>query len=220
MSYLLKALEKAQQEREGQETASSAVNAPVVQQAQLPKSVLMIAVVLLGAVFYSVFKDNMPSRAMNAERLQEPQSERPLSTQAELVQNKQPIQVQSAKAESVAVDNNATPDRLDLNSEVVPGKAPELAPEVIAPLPATKALDIVELDSATLKALPSIQFQSHIYSSAADYRSVMLNDRSLKEGMPVSSDVRLKEITPSGIILEVKGVLVQLPKGQDWIAAN
>jgi len=225
MSYLLKALEKAEQERQQQPAQEQAPQAVVVQQSSLPKVFIFVALGVFGLVAYSVLKPVAPvsvseelvDEELNAQSLAAVKSKQPNEAQVTDVAST-PVLEQIVKTDTkpnpteikdsnkVAVEESST-----VVSEVVPKPTPEL---LVEPVP----LDLVELDSATLNALPTIRFQSHIYSSAADYRTVMINDRTIKEGMPISAKVRLKEITPTGVVISINDQLVALPKGQDWIA--
>lgn len=241
MSYLLKALEKAEQERQQQPMQEQAPQTVVVQQSSLPKVFIFVALGMFGLVAYTVLKPSVPVTAHN--ELVDEIAEEELNTQslasvsAQVKPNKAP-ETQAADVAPVTVIEPAA--KTDTNSDQtetkgsnklaveegsvvaadsVPAISPEPSPEPsvessVEPAP----LDLVELDTATLNALPTIRFQSHIYSSAADYRTVMINDRTLKEGMPISAKVRLKEITSTGVVIRVNEQLVALPKGQDWIA--
>lgn len=229
MSYLLKALEKAEQERQQQPMQEQTTQTVVVQQSSLPKVFIFVALGVFGLVAYTVLKPSVPVTAHNElvdEMLEEELNTQSLaSVSAQVKPNKAP-ETQGADVAPVTVvepaaktdTNSNQTETKDSNKQAVDESsvvAPAILPEPsVEPAP----LDLVELDSATLNALPTIRFQSHIYSSAADYRTVMINDRTLKEGMPISAKVRLKEITPTGVVIRVNEQLVALPKGQDWIA--
>lgn len=237
MSYLLKALEKAEQERQQQPIQEQATQTVVVQQSSLPKVFIFVALGVFGLVAYTVLKPSAPVTAHNElvdEMVEEELNAQSLaSVSAQVKPNKVP-ETQAADVAPVTVVEPATKADTKSNqtetkdsNKVAVGESSVVAP-AISPEPSVEAslepsvepapLDLVELDSATLNALPTIRFQSHIYSSAADYRTVMINDRTLKEGMPISAKVRLKEITPTGVVIRVNEQLVALPKGQDWIA--
>jgi len=225
MSYLLKALEKAEQERQQQPAQEQAPQAVVVQQSSLPKVFIFVALGVFGLVAYSVLKPVAPvsvseelvDEELNAQSLAAVKSKQPNEAQVTDVAST-PVLEQIVKTDTkpnpteIKDSNNVA---VEEGSTVVPEVMPKPTPELLVePAP----LDLVELDSATLNALPTIRFQSHIYSSAADYRTVMINDRTIKEGMPISAKVRLKEITPTGVVISINDQLVALPKGQDWIA--
>lgn len=233
MSYLLKALEKAEQERQQQPIQEQTTQTVVVQQSSLPKVFIFVALGVFGLVAYTVLKPSVPVAGHNEivdEMVEEELNAQSLASVSTQVKTNKAPETQVADVAPVTVvepaaktdANSNQTETKDFNkvaaeesSVAVPESAPAISPEPsVEPAP----LDLVELDSATLNALPTIRFQSHIYSSAADYRTVMINDRTLKEGMPISAKVRLKEITPTGVVIRVNEQLVALPKGQDWIA--
>lgn len=233
MSYLLKALEKAEQERQQQPIQEQAIQTVVVQQSSLPKVFIFVALGVFGLVAYTVLKPSAPVTAHNElvdEMLEEELNAQSLaSVSAQVKPNKAP-ETQSADVAPVTVvepvtktDTNSNQTETNGSNKLVVEESSVVALDsasAFSPEPSVEPapLDLVELDTATLNALPTIKFQSHIYSSAADYRTVMINDRTLKEGMPISAKVRLKEITPTGVVIRVNEQLVALPKGQDWIA--
>lgn len=80
--------------------------------------------------------------------------------------------------------------------------------------------ELSELDGVTLSRIPSLSLESHIYSSAAEYRSVIINGQSYGEGALLAAGVVLTEITQSGIILKVGEQYVVLPKGISWVSTK
>jgi general secretion pathway protein B len=64
--------------------------------------------------------------------------------------------------------------------------------------------------------LANLTISTHVYADDAGMRAVTLNGRRLVEGDTVSTGVRLKEITETGVILDVNGRDVALEVLQDW----
>lgn len=251
MSYLLKALEKAEQERQQTPVDQQQPPAVVVQQATLPKAFIVIAVCFLLIIGYGVLKPDSPiqdthevasdavttpaMKTLNPTAMQNsPSGQTPLMAESTPVNSNKTVSNQTDNLEKPMADGFGTGSGTDtgssiekasakgvaVNSQAKPQTIAQSKPQTdsVAAAELSRPLDLVELDMDTLNALPTIRFQSHIYSSAKEFRTVMINDRTLKEGMPLSSRVRLKEITPSGVIISVNQQLVALPKGQDWIA--
>ncbi|NWL15623.1 general secretion pathway protein GspB [Pseudoalteromonas sp. Scap03] len=63
--------------------------------------------------------------------------------------------------------------------------------------------------------LPSIKYQAHIYSSAADKRWIKLNGRELYEGESIGA-LKLLEIAPDQSVLDFDGYEFSLKALQDW----
>lgn len=83
--------------------------------------------------------------------------------------------------------------------------APEAARETPAPKPDFDpgVPDWRELPAGTRARLPDITLSVHIYSDEAADRMVNINGQMLREGQQISAGLRLKRITPQGIILSL-----------------
>ena len=103
--------------------------------------------------------------------------------------------------------------------------APPLAtatmPTIRAPSPAPLP-DVVARPAAPPRPtsnemeLANLSFSTHVYASDPSKRAVTLNGRRLMEGDSISKGVGLKEITETGVILEVNGREVPVEVLQDW----
>ena len=87
-------------------------------------------------------------------------------------------------------------------------------------VPKNEIKQLEQLSKEVLQLIPSLQLESHIYSSAEEFRSVVINGRSFKQGQFVSIDVVLEQITEDGIVINVASQLIALPKGISWVASN
>jgi len=87
-------------------------------------------------------------------------------------------------------------------------------------VPKDEIKQLEQLSKEVLQLIPSLQLESHIYSSAEEFRSVVINGRSFKQGQFVSIDVVLEQITEDGIVINVASQLIALPKGISWVASN
>ncbi len=79
-----------------------------------------------------------------------------------------------------------------------------------------KVYDIAELPESVKRALPSISFAGHVYSSTQSQRSVMLNGKKMREGQEVTKGLLLEEITVEGVVLRSRGYRFKLGALQDW----
>ncbi|PJG58073.1 type II secretion system assembly factor GspB [Aeromonas cavernicola] len=87
--------------------------------------------------------------------------------------------------------------------------------------PATQAATAqpVALGAAPLaiqQQVPALSYGSHVFSSNASKRAVMLNGREFKEGSEVLPGVRLSTIAQDHIVLQIAGQQVSLRALQDW----
>lgn len=67
------------------------------------------------------------------------------------------------------------------------------------------------------RRVPDLTFNSHIYSSSADARRVMINNEYLKEGARFSNMV-VEEITEDGVVLSLQGQSFAVSVVRNWNA--
>ncbi len=100
-----------------------------------------------------------------------------------------------------------------------PMQNPLTAPQV-EPDQTIKVYELAELPKEILNLIPTLSLQSHIFSSAPEYRSVVINEQAFNEGMFINAQVVLQEITNTGIVINVAGRNVALAKGVSWVSSK
>ena len=196
MSYLLKALQKAEQER--QQTIQAEHDEPVMIQpkSSLPMGLVLVIVLLLIVTLWQVWPnkvDDYDHAVAEGARLEAPKS---LLT--------------------------STPKNFDTTG-LSSSEAENVQKSAIEPQPTTvvdKPKDLSQLTAQELARIPSLNLASHIYSSAAEFRSVVINDQTYKEGALIRAGLILEEINQSGIVINIHGQRVELPKGISWVASQ
>jgi len=204
MSYLLKALEKAEQERQQNLHPQDAVAKPVAVSAHLPKSIVFIVLILLVLTLWQVWPSH---KAVEQDEYGSVSTE-PKQNSAHVL---------------VARSNNLTAERAESTSRIEASN--DLSSVPITPIKDRAVIekppkDLSELTAQELAQIPSLNLASHIYSSAAEYRSVVINDQTYKEGDLIRAGLKLEEINQSGIVINIHGQKVSLPKGISWVASQ
>lgn len=191
MSYLLDALKKAEQERkQGEQSELPLYTEPEVR-ATLPMWLVVLVVAVLGATVLKLFAGG--DGAGNAK-----------------------VEEQASISEEVSLDQHQSIGTNNPNEVFVEqNDVSEMEAPVTA---ATKELS--ELDAITLSKIPSLSLESHIYSQAAEYRSVVINGQSYNEGALLAAGVVLSEISQTGIVIKVGEQYVVLPKGISWVSTK
>ncbi len=64
--------------------------------------------------------------------------------------------------------------------------------------------------------VPNFEFSTHVYSSDPALRAVTLEGRRFQEGDTIAPDVRLMEITETGVVLDYRGARMDIDVLQDW----
>ena len=200
MSYLLDALKKAEQERkQGEQSELPLYTEPEIK-AALPVWLIAVIVTLLALTFFKLFFDGAETGEAVAVDASEMISERAEYSDI------------NSSAQSDSGESN--PAELESSSAVSDQLKGSVVPKDVAPK------ELAELDRGTLSLIPSLSLESHIYSPAADYRSVIINGQSYGEGSLLSADVVLFEITQTGVVLKVGEQYVVLPKGISWVSTK
>ncbi len=74
-----------------------------------------------------------------------------------------------------------------------------------------------ELPADVRRDLPSVNFSGHLYSSNPESSYVFVNDgRPVTEGQQIADGLFLHKITPTGVIVEFKGYLIDIGVLQNW----
>jgi general secretion pathway protein B len=74
-----------------------------------------------------------------------------------------------------------------------------------------------DLPADVRKDLPSVEFSGHLYSSNPKSSYVFVSDgRPVTEGQQIVDELILYKITPTGVILEFKGYLIDVGVLQHW----
>lgn len=81
---------------------------------------------------------------------------------------------------------------------------------------AAPAKHISELDNATLRQIPPLRFDAHVYATSATQRWVKVNGKTLQEGQWVTADIRIREITQQYVLLELGNQLFSIAALSEW----
>ena len=74
-----------------------------------------------------------------------------------------------------------------------------------------------ELPTGVRRDLPSVAFTGHLYSSNSKSSYVFMDDgRQLIEGQQIVDELILHEITPTGVVVEFRGYLIDIGVLQNW----
>ncbi|SEI10225.1 Type II secretion system protein B [Rheinheimera pacifica] len=80
------------------------------------------------------------------------------------------------------------------------------------------ATDIHSLDAQLQQQIPPLRFDAHVYATSVSQRWVKVNGKTLQEGQWVTADIRIKEITPQYVLLELGTQLFSVAALTEWPA--
>ena len=241
MSYILDALKKSQQEREAQNnehsTPSLSVNEPEKKDLRpwLTFATLIIFLLALWLAFEKFWASTpahspAPAPAEHAtvqvpapSIIKTPVAQMTAAAlapveEAELTEHSLTDTAAPVFSSAKAVAHQAQPEqKIESNFEPRPQeKIPEakVEPEKTPVDTASEKRTLPPL--ATLRKIPALFINSHIYSSVAAQRSVTINNRPWREGDPLTQDVIIQAITPQGVLLQVDGYSISVNRSQGW----
>ena len=113
--------------------------------------------------------------------------------------------------------------RMDVRQEIVTASAEKIemsneafeAQQVKNPAQA-EAINLERAPKEILEQLPKIEITSHIYSTDASRRSIVVNAKRLVEGDFIAPNLFLKQITAQGMIVDIQGWLLLVDRSRGW----
>lgn len=136
------------------------------------------------------------------------------------------LQAEPATVQLPPTDASPTPTTVPPLDDSGPGSgiaatmAPQSAPvSTTTSTAATIATSVAEIQAPAQIAAsvpPQISFSTHVYADDPAMRAVTLNGRRFVEGETISAGVVLKQITETGVVLDMNGQTVAMDVLQDW----
>ena len=200
MSYILDALKKSEAER----SRGSVPTLLIPAQTQFRSSVVVWVIVFALIVNAGLIAAWMFWPATQPTAARAPQTEP--STTASTSPNNIAMSRAEPSIPDVPVTSAAAPAAAAVE-EPLPPPVETVAPTRIEP-PTSP--------SAGEAATPAFSFSTHVYASDPSMRAVTMNGKRFVEGDTISAGVTLKEITESGVVLDINGRIVPMDVLQDW----
>ena len=204
MSFILDAIAKSEQERQQQDVPQAQILGLPLGDTPRKRRLLpyfVAAALILNAVLFAIWiRSSQPERKEvlaldNVERIEMPKEQ--------LVAPEPVTQVEQAVAEPEII-------------VAIPESTPDPAAEEREPL-LRDISSLSELPSNIRKDLPTIVFSGHLYSSNPTASFVYVdNNRPVRKGQRIVGDVYLHEITPTGVVVEFQGYLIDVGVLQNW----
>ena len=82
--------------------------------------------------------------------------------------------------------------------------------------PKNEIRELWEMPLSFQDNIPNLNFELHIYSEDLSERTIIINDRRMKEGQLISAGLTLKEITQTGVILHKDGIFFHINIIESW----
>jgi len=227
MSYILEALRKSEQERNADKVPDLTTNHTQIHTQSKPNYfwwIFGIAIVLSNGIFLVYKLNEKPQRAeTTAKVVIEPNQQ--TEVKKEVVSR-----IESQKTFDDVSSNNSTSikttavTRVESQKQIV--QQPVVEKEevfVTEPTVENKAVfldratlpDITELPYSVQQQLPDMEYSTHIHVKDGG-SFIIINGKSLAEGMNIDRDLKILQILSDGIILEYNGRRFFMASMTNW----
>lgn len=125
----------------------------------------------------------------------------------------------AANAPPAASATTAAAPQSDEYTRISPapaGSSRQPAASQIAMQNAAPILEIGELPDDVRNTLPAMTFSFHVYSANPQQRTIIINNRRMREGEEVSAGVQLQQITEDGVVLLHAGHRIHIGVLSGW----
>ncbi len=213
MSYILDALKKSdseRQQRQGPTVAS--VQQPHFMPARRPRAsgpLLLGGVVtaLLASAFWlyqvGYLKLQLPNDAAGSRVYNEPEA-------APITDVVSPEAIASTPAETPSAGDTmgvaSFKTELQDTAEINP----------LAQASAQAIPELWQLPGPLREGIPPLDFSLHVYSTQIEQRSIIINNRMMREGEYVSPELALSAITPDGVVMRYRSEYFRVSIVDSW----
>lgn len=83
-------------------------------------------------------------------------------------------------------------------------------------LPENKLIAIEQAPNHILASMPPLRISSHIYSTQADRRSIVVNGQRMIEGDFVTPNIQILEITHQGMVVSAEDLALEVSRSRGW----
>lgn len=203
MSYILEALKKAEAERNGAIHRQAPLLPPFAAPSKNPPAwrrplpwaaLAALAITLASAAWFSVSRDELVRAA--PPPASEPAKPAPVAEVAS------PAQPDMKAAEPERKKEKPAPKKTVEKKRAAPREETKTA---AAPAPEPSVGTLQDLPAQIQREIPTLAVGGYIYSGNKADRSVLVNNRLLREGDEAAPGLMLEKMTPSGMVWNYKG---------------
>lgn len=136
-----------------------------------------------------------------------------------LDQRSQPASAAVVAPPTAVVRDNpvvASEPRTEAPAAMTAREAPQALPAPAPTLAEPPVRSLTELPSDVRASLPAMTYSFHVFSANPERRSIIINERRLREGDEIGGGWQLEEITEEGVVLAGAGERVYVPVLSQW----
>ena len=76
--------------------------------------------------------------------------------------------------------------------------------------------ELWQLPASLREGIPQLDFSLHVYSTRIDQRSIIINNRMMREGEAVTPQLTLSAITPDGVVMRYRSAYFRVSIVDGW----
>ena len=218
MSFILDAIKKSEDERQRSKQPdihslqNSGVYTVAPQRRFVRSFILLVALVMLIGICSWLWP--------KIQRQFTPQQYDPGQTrlaQGGLTQNQKSLHAGGEKVATTQVPNSAI-DAVEAtvsNVALSTGQQSNTGASDALP-PRNLIKELWQMPADFQSTVPDLKFSFHVFSTNPEKRTIIINGRRMREGQMVSSQVKLRVITETGVICEHKGQYFHVDVVEKW----
>ena len=225
MSYILDAIARSEQERRQQQGPGVEMLAAPIDNPQRPRSLLaplVITALLVNAALIGLWLFSSRPGAENTLATAAPASEQDTRRETgAVVPPARPLKLITMTPQAAAIQDTGS-QPIDVSTHQDPQASPPPPGDQVRSAEMTDAAPravsrISDLPADVRRDLPRVVFSGHLYSSNPDSSIIFVdNERPVRRGQKVSNELYLHEITPTGVVVEFRGYLIEVGVLQNW----
>jgi general secretion pathway protein B len=217
LSYILDALKKSDSERQQRQGPTLAtVQSPHFFSQGRSRSSLPL---LLGSMFAVLLVIAVGCYQMGYLIWQLPGERAAQSLQVPVVES-HPVDAGTAAAEPLAesqvnpaagvsgVESTLSESSRDFDLATGPESSAEVSSPAIP--------ELWQLPASLREGIPQLDFSLHVYSTRIDQRSIIINNRMMREGESVTPQLTLSAITPDGVVMRYRSAYFRVSIVDSW----
>ncbi|MDA8789594.1 general secretion pathway protein GspB [Pseudomonadales bacterium] len=218
MSFILDAIKKSEDERQRSKQPdvhslqNSGVYTVAPQRRFVRSFILLVALVMLIGICSWLW----PQIQRQFTPHQYERGQAPLA-QGSSIQNQKSSQAGGQKVTTTQVTNAATDADMATGSDVAFSTGQQSSNSASNKLPPRNFIkELWQMPADFQSTVPDLKFSFHVFSTNPEKRTIIINGRRMREGQMVSSQVKLRVITETGVICEHKGQYFHVDVVEKW----
>ncbi len=162
--------------------------------------------IFVGGYFLGYLRFQLPTVQRDA---QVPLSAPTPGSEHDAVTAARPLSEREVPAETA--EHGANSPASDIGFGLEPAVTPDATAASSPAIP-----ELWQLPASLREGIPQLDFSLHVYSTRIDQRSIIINNRMMREGESVTPQLTLSAITPDGVVMRYRSAYFRVSIVDGW----